>query len=56
MKITVRKLHSKKSDDDVPKTPRARLEMLEQLRIQAGKFLYDYPARFRRVVNVVREK
>jgi hypothetical protein len=56
MNITVKRFHSKKTDADIPKTPEQRLELVELLRIQAGKFLYDYPARFRRVVKVVRAK
>ena len=35
-------------------TPETRLEMVERLRLKAGKFLYDYPARFQRVIEVVR--
>jgi hypothetical protein len=56
MNITVKRFHSRKPDADIPKTPEKRLELVEQLRLQAGKFLYDYPARFRRVVKVVRAK
>ena len=56
MNRTVRKLHFKKPDPDIPKTPEKRLELVEQLRIQAGKFLYDYPAKFQKVVKVVRKK
>lgn len=33
-------------------TPEARLEAVEQLRLEAGKFLYDYPARLRRVLTI----
>ena len=37
------------------KTPTERLNMVEQLRLEAGKFLYDeYPTRFRRILEVVR--
>jgi hypothetical protein len=35
-------------------TPEERLDAVEQLRLQAGKFLYDYPSRLRRVVSVTR--
>lgn len=35
-------------------TPEARLDHVEQLRIEAGKFLYEYPTRFRRVLTVTR--
>ncbi len=36
-------------------TPEARLDMVEELRLQAGKFVYEYPTRFRRVVTVTRK-
>ncbi len=29
-----------------------RLDALEKLRIEAGKFLYEYPGRFQRVIKV----
>jgi hypothetical protein len=37
------------------KTPEDRLDALEQLRLQSGKFLYEYPARLSRVIEVVRK-
>lgn len=36
-------------------TPEQRLEIVEQLRIEAGKFLYEYPARLQRVITVTRK-
>ena len=33
-------------------TPEARLDAVEQMRLQAGKFLYEYPARLRRSITV----
>ena len=57
MKITVRKMHNeKKSGFGLPKTPEERLDLLEILRLEAGKFLYEYPARLRRTVKVIRKK
>jgi len=56
MKIVVRKLHDPENPDDIPSTPEERLELVEQLRIISGKFLYDYPSRLRRTVTVVRRK
>jgi hypothetical protein len=32
-----------------------RLDMVETLRTEAGKFLYEYPTRLRRVVKVTRK-
>lgn len=36
------------------KTPEQRLDAVEQLRIEAGNFLYEYPARLQRVITVTR--
>jgi hypothetical protein len=36
-------------------TPEERLDAVEILRIEAGKFLYDYPSRLRRVVTITRK-
>ena len=36
------------------KTPEERLDMVELLRLEAGKFLYEYPTRFQRVIEVIR--
>ena len=33
-----------------------RLNILEHLRIESGKFLYEYPTRFRRIIKVIRKK
>jgi len=53
MKISVSKLHEGKSRDDVPATPEDRLDLVEQLRLQAGKFLGNYPAPLRKDVITV---
>ena len=36
-------------------TPEYRLDALERLRLEAGNFLYEYPARFQRVIRVSRK-
>jgi hypothetical protein len=36
-------------------TPQQRLEIVEQLRLQAGKFLYEYPSPFQRIITVIRK-
>jgi hypothetical protein len=36
-------------------TPEMRLDLVETLRLSAGKYLYEYPSRFRRVVRVTRK-
>mgnify|MGYP006294363141 CR=1 FL=1 len=35
-------------------TPEQRLDEVERLRIEGGKFLYEYPGRLQRVVRVTR--
>lgn len=35
-------------------TPEERLNEVELLRIEGGKFLYEYPTRFRRVIKITR--
>ncbi|MBN2788843.1 MAG: hypothetical protein JXR69_01475 [Candidatus Delongbacteria bacterium] len=37
-------------------TPEERLDIVELLRLEAGKILYEYPARLQRVVKVTRKK
>ncbi len=36
-------------------TPEERLDIVERLRLEAGKFLYEYPTRLRRVLTVTRK-
>ncbi len=36
------------------RTHEERLDEIERLRLEAGKFLYEYPARLRRVLRVTR--
>ena len=38
------------------RTPEERLSEVERLRLEAGKFLYEYPSRLRRVVTITRGK
>lgn len=55
--ITVRKLHeTSKVGDDCNNNPDECLDIVERLRIEAGKFIYDYPTTFRRVVKIIRRK
>ena len=57
IKIRVENIHDRDGNDwDIPKSPEKRLDLLEQLGLEAGKFLYEYPARLRRTVKVVRAK
>jgi hypothetical protein len=36
------------------KTPEERLDALERFRLEAGKFLYEYPTRLRRLLEITR--
>ena len=36
------------------RTPEERLDAVEVLRLEAGKFLYEYPSRLRTVVAITR--
>ena len=56
MKIVVKKLHETSNDNDIPKSAEKRLDLVEQIRIQSGKFLYEYPTRFRRIIKITRKK
>ena len=57
-KITIT-THAKQTADDRhfwrSQTPEARLDAVELLRLEAGKFLYEYPARLQRVVSITRK-
>jgi hypothetical protein len=52
--ITVRKMHDGEPEA-LMENPEERLDLVEKLRLEAGKFLYEYPTSFRRVVTVVRK-
>jgi hypothetical protein len=56
MRVNITTLH----DSGWPLFPltsaKERLEMVEQLRIESGKFLYEYPAGLQRVLTAVRRK
>ena len=57
MKLTVT-THEEQAKQDRAywrsRTPQERLDAVEKLRIEAGKFLYEYPSRLRRVVTITR--
>ena len=55
-KIKVVTKYSKKDPKDIPDTPEERLDLVEKLRLQAGKFIYEYPARLQRTVKIIRRK
>lgn len=61
MKLELRvTTHEKLAEEDrsywLKRTPGERLSEVERLRMEAGKFLYDYPARLQRVVKVTRRE
>ena len=37
-------------------TPEERLDIVEILRLEAGKIIYEYPARLQRIIKVTRKK
>jgi len=51
--------HARQQENDraywCKQTGAQRLDMVETLRMEAGKFLYEYPTRLRRVVKVTRK-
>ncbi|MCK5862437.1 MAG: hypothetical protein KAH38_08120 [Candidatus Hydrogenedentes bacterium] len=58
MKLTIT-THEEQAEKDrkywLRRTPEERLSHVEDLRIEAGKFLYDeYPSRLRRIITVTR--
>jgi hypothetical protein len=56
LKVIVEKLHQENPESDCVSDPEVALDIVERLRLEAGKFLYEYPARLRRTVEVVRRK
>jgi hypothetical protein len=57
MEMNIRKLHDPEPRSETKKrTPEENLDLLELLRLEAGKFLYEYPTRFRRVFTVIGKK
>jgi hypothetical protein len=54
--VTVKKLHDREDPFERDLTPEQRIAMVEQLRLEAEKFLYDNQESFRRVVTVIRRK
>jgi len=59
-KIAVYKNHAALEAQDresyLAMSPEERLDQVESLRIEAGKFLYEYPARLHRIVTITRRK
>ncbi len=59
MKLTVTN-HEKQAEQDRAYwrslTPEQRLDLVELLRMEAGRFLYEYPCRLRRIVTVTRRE
>jgi hypothetical protein len=55
--IKIRKLHEKtEEDDNYISDPVECLDIVERLRLESGKFLYEYPTTFRRIIKVIRRK
>ena len=56
LSISVEKLHKENTRSEYIADPGEALNIVEELRLQSGKFIYEYPARFRRVIEVIRRK
>ncbi len=56
LSVSVEKLHHEDKHSEYVDDPQKALNMVEELRLQSGKFLYEYPVRFRRVIEVIRRK
>ena len=56
LSISVEKLHHENTSSDYIADPKKALSIVEDLRLQAGKFIYEYPVRFRRVIEIIRRK
>lgn len=55
--IKLKKIHEKTDEDDnFISDPEECLDIVERLRLEAGKFLYEYPTPFRSVIKVIRRK
>ena len=57
-KITLYQSHNELQNHDrkffMSLSPEERLNQVELLRMEAGKFLYEYPARLRRIIKITR--
>jgi hypothetical protein len=57
-KVVIYKNHDEQQQNDreayLALSPEERLNQVEYLRLEAGKFLYEYPARLRRTVTITR--
>jgi len=54
LSLNVETLHNETPQEKVLDHEEA-LSMVEELRLEAGKFLYEYPTRFRRVIEVIKK-
>ena len=55
MKVSVSKDFNDLRPLFMASSPEERLDEVERLRLEAGKFMYEYPARFQRVLTAVRK-
>ena len=54
--IVVEKLHYENKSSEYIEDHEKALNIVEELRLQSGKFIYEYPTGFRRVIEVIRRK
>ena len=59
-KVSIYCNHSDLHDHDrkvnIALSPEQRINQVELLRLEAGKFLYEYPARLQRIIKITRRK
>ena len=53
--MTVEIVRKGKTEKKEKLTPEESLNTLESIRLESGKFLYEYPARLRRTVTIIRK-
>ena len=56
LEITVENRHTETEEQERIPDPEEALRILEEIRLQSGKFIYEYPARLRRTIEVIRRK
>lgn len=57
MKFFINKIHNKRVNTvKLNNSSDYYLNLVELLRLESGKFLYEYPARFRRIFKIIRKK
>ena len=56
LSISVEKLHHEDKHSEYIADKEEALNIVEELRLKSGKFIYEYPIGFRRVIEIIRRK